>query len=163
MESGEHIHAHLLSVWRESRKFLSMGGKEGMLVLTDNHLIFIQKTTAKSEWWNALRRRQVLRLLKSTDTMITHDGYDESILVRDMENPKNLELTFDNILDIYHQEKDWGSVLYLEYVDKGKKEKYQYSIAQDWVKYPAKDALKFMKVNWEPFVSFIRARQRVTR
>ena len=163
MESSEHIHSHLLSVWRESRRFLSIGGREGMLILTDAHVMFIQKTTAKPEWWHALRRRQTLELIKSKDTMITHDGYNESVLAKDMENPKNMELAFDDILDIHYEEKDWGSVLYMEYVKGGKKEKYQYSIAQDWVKYPAKDAIKFMRVDWSPFVKFIKERQRITR
>ena len=41
------IRAHVVSIWRESKKFLSIGGREGMLVLTDKHLSFIHKTTAK--------------------------------------------------------------------------------------------------------------------
>ena len=39
MDENEKIHAHLVSVWRESRSFFSVGGKEGMLFLTDNHLL----------------------------------------------------------------------------------------------------------------------------
>ena len=44
MESDERIQAHILSVWRESKKFLSIVGKEGMLLLTDRHLMFVHKT-----------------------------------------------------------------------------------------------------------------------
>lgn len=163
MRVGEKIQAHVISVWRESRKFFSVGGKEGMLILTDVHLSFVQKTTAKSSWWNAVRRRQILSLLKSRNIMTTHDGYDESILKEDLKNPKNVELAFDDILFMNVEEKEWGSVLYLEYAKEGKVEKYQYSVAQDWVKYPAKDALKFMKVDWWPFVLFIKERQVVGR
>lgn len=163
MEQDERIQAHLVSVWRESTKFFSIGGREGMLVLTDKHLMFIQKTAAKSSWWHAIRRRQALGFMKSRYVMITHDGYDEKNLVEDVKNPKNLELGFDDILDIYYEEKDWGSVMYMEYAKDGKTERHQYSIAQDWVKYPAKDALKFMKVDWNPFVMFIKERQRITR
>ena len=47
MDSDEKIQAHLVSVWREAKKFLSIGGKEGMLVLTDRHLCFVHKTEAK--------------------------------------------------------------------------------------------------------------------
>ena len=163
MEQGERIQAHLVSVWRESTKFFSIGGREGMLVLTDRHLMFIHKTTAKSSWWHAIRRRQALSFMKSRYVMITHDGYDEKNLAEDVKNPKNLELSFDDILDIYYEEKDWGSVMYMEYAKDGKTERHQYSIAQDWVKYPAKDALKFMKVDWNPFVMFIKERQRITK
>ena len=44
-----------------------------------------------------------------------------------------------------------------------KKEKFQYSIAQDWVKYPAKEPTKYMKVDWEPFVQYIKDRQKFTK
>ena len=47
MESNENIQAHLVSVWRESKNFFSIGGREGMLVLTDNHLMFVHKTESK--------------------------------------------------------------------------------------------------------------------
>ena len=162
MDSNEKIQAHLVSVWREAKKFLSIGGREGMLVLTDRHLCFIHKTEAKKKWWTAVVSRQVLKLMKSKNTMITHDGYEINDVVKDLENPKNVELAFDDILKISFDEKTWGSVLELEYAKDGKKEKFQYSIAQDWVKYPAKEPTKFMKVDWEPFVSYIKERQTIT-
>ena len=163
MQSDEKIQAHLVSVWREARKFLSIGGKEGMLVLTDRHLMFVHKTEARMKWWQAIRQRQVVGFLRSKDTMIIHDGYTEKNLMEDLENEKNLQLSFDDILDISYEEKDWGSILLLEYQMGVKKESYQYSIAQDWVKYPAKEPTKYMKVDWKPFVQFIKDRQRITK
>ena len=163
MQPDEKIQAHLVSVWRESKKFLSIGGKEGMLILTDKHLMFIHKTDAKMKWWQAIRQRQVINFLKSKNTMIRHDGYNESNLIEDMENKKNTQLSFDDILNITHEEKEWGSILILEYEKDGKLQKYQYSIAQDWVKYPAKEPTKYMKVDWEPFVQYIKDRQNFTK
>ena len=163
MQSDEKIQAHLVSVWRESRSFISIGGKEGMLVLTDRHLMFLHKTNSRMKWWQAIRQRQVLNFLRSKNTMITHDGYTEETLTEDLENEKNIELSFDDILDIYHEEKGWGSVLFLEYNKDGKVQKYQYAIAQDWVKYPLKEPTKYMKVDWAPFVQFIKDRQRLTK
>ena len=162
MDSDEKIQAHLVSVWREAKKFLSIGGREGMLVLTDRHLCFVHKTEAKKKWWTSIVSRQVLKLMKSKNTMIRHDGYKEEDLVKDLENPKNVELAFDDILKINFDKKTWGNVLELEYAKNGKKEKFQYSVAQDWVKYPAKEPTKFMKVDWEPFVAFIKERQKIT-
>ena len=162
MDSDEKIQAHLVSVWREAKKFLSIGGKEGMLVLTDKHLCFVHKTEAKKKWWTSIVSRQVLKLMKSKNTMILHDGYKEEDLSKDLENPKNIELAFDDILEISFGDKTWGSVLELEYAKDGRKEKFQYSVAQDWVKYPAKEPTKFMKVDWKPFVVFIKERQRIT-
>jgi len=163
MQPDEKIQAHLVSVWREPKKFFSIGGKEGMLVLTDKHLMFIHKTEAKMRWRQSIRQRQVISFLKSKNTMIRHDGYEESNLIEDIGNGKNIQLSFDDILNITYEEKEWGSILLLEYEKDGKRQKYQYSVAQDWVKYPAKEPTKYMKVDWEPFVQYIKDRQKFTK
>ncbi|MFB5631804.1 MAG: hypothetical protein ACE5Q9_00570 [Nitrosopumilus sp.] len=163
MQPDEKIQAHIVSIWRESKKLLSIGGKEGMLVLTDKHLMFIHKTEAKMKWWKAITQRQVINFIRSKNTMIRHDGYDEQDLINDVEDKRNTELSFDDISHISFEEKTWGSVLQLEYEKEGKKEKFQYAIAQDWVKYPAKEPTKYMKVDWEPFVQYIKDRQKFTK
>ncbi len=163
MQSDEKIQAHLVSVWRESKKFFSIGGKEGMLILTDKHLSFVFKTEARMKWWKAITQRQVINFIKSKNTMIIHDGYDEQELMNDLENEKNIELVFDDISKISFEEKVWGSALFLEYKKNGKEEKFQYAIAQDWVKYPVKEPTKFMKVDWKPFVQYIKDRQILTK
>ncbi len=93
--------------------------------------------------------------------MFHHDGYGEKELVLDLENKKNVEMSFDDILSINHKENVWGSALNVEYIKNGKKEKHQYAIAQDWVKYPAKEPMKYMKVDWEPFVQYIKDNQKL--
>lgn len=163
MESDEKIQAHLVSIWRESKKFFAFGGKEGMLVLTDKHLMFVHKTDAKMKWWKAITQRQVINFIRSKNTMIRHDGYDEEELLEDVEDKRNVEVAFDDISSIKFEEKIWGSVLQLEYEKNEKEEKYQYAIAQDWVKYPAKEPTKYMKVDWEPFVQYIKDRQKFTK
>jgi len=163
MESDEKIQAHLVSIWRESKKFFSLGGREGMLVLTNKHLMFVHKTDAKMKWWKAITQRQVINFIRSKNTMIRHDGYDEEELLEDVEDKRNVELAFDDISSIKFEEKIWGSVLQLEYEKNEKEEKYQYAIAQDWVKYPAKEPTKYMKVDWEPFVQYIKERQKFTK
>ena len=159
MQPDEKIQAHVVSVWRESKKFFSVGGREGMLVLTDKHLSFVHKTESKMSWWKAITQRQVITFLKSKNTMIRHDGYNEEDLVSDVENSKNIELEFKEIDKIEFKEETWGSVLFLEYEKNGKKENFQYSVAQDWVKYPRKEPTKFLKVDWEPFVQYVKERQ----
>ena len=163
MQSDETIQAHIVSVWRESKKFFSIGGKEGMLVLTDKHLMFIHKTEAKMKWWKAITQRQVINFIRSKNTMIRHDGYNEENLLNDLEDERNIELGFDDISSISYKERDWGSSLQLEYEKDGKSEKFQYSIAQDWVKYPAKEPTKYMMVDWKPFVQYIKDRQKFTK
>ena len=163
MQSDEKIQSHLVSVWRESKKMFSIGGKEGMLILTDRHLMFIYKTEAKMNWWRAITQRQVINFIRSRNIMIRHDGYNEEDLINDLENEKNVEILFDDIMNIEYKEEVWGSALHLEYGYNGKIEKYQYAIAQDWIKYPAKEPTKYMKVDWKPFVQYIKERQKFTR
>ncbi len=163
MEPDEKIQAHLVSIWREAKKFFSIGGREGMLILTDKHLVFVHKTESKMNWWKAIIQRQVVNFIKSKNTMIRHDGYNEKDLINDLENKKNVEVSFDDISSINYEEKIWGSVLQLEYEKEEKEEKFQYAIAQDWVKYPAKEPTKYMKVDWKPFVQYIKDRQRFTK
>lgn len=163
MDFDEKIQAHIVSVWREAKKFLSVGGREGMLVLTDRRLAFIYKTDAKMRWWQAVVSRQAVMFLRSRNVMNVHDGYDEDSLREDMENEKNVVLSFNDILDIGYKDEVWGSVLFLEYQRGGRVEKHQYSVVQDWVKYPVKDPTKFMKVDWEPFVRYIEDRRGTAR
>lgn len=159
MDEDEKIHAHLVSVWRETERRIMIGGREGMLVLTDKHLSFVHKTEAKMRWWQAIVQRQSVKLLRSKDPMLRHDGYDEKNLVQDLENKKNDEIPLSKILEATHEEKSWGSVLHLKYENKGKIEKRRFSIVLDWVKYPAKDPSRYMRVDWEPFVAFIKEHQ----
>jgi len=108
MDVDERIQVHIVSVWRESKKLFSIHGKEGMLILTDKHLMFVHKTEVKMRWWNAATQRQVLTFLKSKDVMIQQDGYNEDQLRTDLENKKNMEIRFDDILNISHEDKTWA-------------------------------------------------------
>ena len=163
MEEEEKIQAHVLSVWIESRGFFSGKGKEGMLILTNKQLYFISKTEAGIKWWGAIRTRQVVRLLQFKDVMIVEDGYGLEKLRSDLENKKNQKISFNNILQIEVKEKIWGSVLFLDIIEDGKEKKFQYSIVQDWVKYPLSAPTKFLKVDWSRFVKYIKDKQIITK
>jgi hypothetical protein len=154
MESDERIKAHLVSVWKVEKKLFSRG-KECMFILTDKRLAFVSKTEAKSRWWSATVERQVVTLLKSDDPMLIHDGYDEKELVQDLENKKNEEYCFDDVISVEPEEKKWGSVLKLKLKKDGKEKNYELSVVKDWVTYPVKDPVKFLKINWNPVVEFI--------
>ena len=163
MEMDEKIQAHVLSIWKESRGFFSGKGSEGMLILTNKNLCFVKKTEAPMRWWGAIRTRQVVRLLQSKDVMIIEDGYTEENLRTDLENKKNQKISFNNILYIESKEKVWGSVLYLDIIEGEKEKKFQFSVVQDWVKYPLSAPTKFLKVDWSGFVKYIKDRQIVTK
>lgn len=159
MEESEKIQTHLLSVWKEEKKLFSKG-KECMFFLTDKHLIFVTKTEANPKWWKAAVQRQILTLMKTNDTMLTHDGYDEKDLMVDLENEKNEEYSYEDVISVESQEKPWGTVLILKIKTPQKEKTFQLSVVRDWVSYPIKDAVKFLKVDWTPIVSYIK--QRIT-
>jgi len=163
MEMDEKIQAHVLSIWKESRGFFSSKGREGMLILTNKNLCFVKKTEAAMRWWGAIRTRQIVRLLQSKDVMIVEDGYNEENLRVDLENKKNQKISFDNILYIESKEKVSGSVLYLDIIEGEKEKKFQFSVVQDWVKYPLSAPTKFLKVDWSGLVKYIKDRQIVTK
>ena len=163
MELEERIQAHILSVWKESRGLFGGKGKEGMFILTNKRLLFIKKTEAGMRWWGAVRTRQTVRLLQSKDVMFIEDGYGEEKLKTDLENKKNQKISFDNILYIEAKEKVWGSVLFLDIIEDGKKKKLQFSVVQDWVKYPISAPMKYLKVDWSGFVKYIQDKQIITK
>jgi len=160
MDSNEHIQTHVLSVWREEKKFFKHG-VEGMLFLTDKHLMFVTKTEAKPRWWTVAVERQIRTLSKSDNIMLHHDGYGDEELRLDLQNEKNIEISLNQILNVSYEEKGWGGVLNLEINMGDKTKKYRHSIVSGWVKYPAKDPIKYMKANWAPFVDYIKSRQKV--
>ena len=88
MEFNEKIHTHLMSVWRESKSFFGVGGKEGMLLLTDNHFIFLKRTERMKKWWGAVTKRQVVSLLQNKSTIQRLDGYEEKDLQIDLKEVK---------------------------------------------------------------------------
>ena len=163
MEAEEKIQAHVLSIWREGRGFFSGKGSEGMLILTNKKLCFIKKTEAPMKWWGAIRTRQIVRLLQTKNVMVAEDGYGEESLREDLENKKNQKISFNNILSIESKEKVWGSVLYLDVIEGEKEKKFQFSVVQDWVKYPLSAPTKFLKVDWSGLVKYIKDRQIVTK
>ena len=114
------------------------------------------------KWWGANTQRQIVKFVQNKDVMVMIDGYTEEHLRTDLENKKNQEVSFNNILDIDMKEKVWGSALWLEILEGEQSKKYQFSIVQDWVKYPLKDPMKNMKVDWSGFVKYIKDKQLVT-
>ncbi|HXV51334.1 MAG TPA: hypothetical protein VD689_04330 [Nitrosopumilaceae archaeon] len=158
MDPNEKIKAHLLSVWKEEKKLFSKG-RECMFFLTDKHVIFITKTEAKVQWWKPAVQRQIITIMKSNDVMLTHDGYDEGNLKLDLENEKNEEYPLEDIVDAEAEEKVWGGVLKLKIRQGGKEKKIHLSIAKDWVAYPIRDPVKFLKVDWTPIVEYIKNNQ----
>jgi hypothetical protein len=158
MDSDEKIKTHLLSVWLEEKKLFAKS-KECMLFVTDRGLYFVSKTEAKPQWWKSTVQRQILMLLKDQDNVIlNHDGYNEKNLIIDLENEKNAKYSMIDVIDVSSEEKTWGSVLVLVLRDGEKERKFHLSIVKDWVSYPAKAPMNYLRINWIPVVQYIKSR-----
>ncbi|MBI5697908.1 MAG: hypothetical protein HZC29_05370 [Thaumarchaeota archaeon] len=158
MDSDEKIKTHLLSDWLEEKKLFTKS-KECMFFVTDRGLYFVSKTESKGQWWKSTVQRQTVALIKNPDDTITiHDGYDEKNLATDLENKKNSKYRYSDVIDVNTQEKAWGSILELKLRDGEKERRFHLSIVKDWVSYPAKAPMKFLKINWTPIVEYIKSR-----
>ncbi|MBM3904650.1 MAG: hypothetical protein FJ357_05920 [Thaumarchaeota archaeon] len=158
MDSDEKIKTHLLSVWLEEKRLFARS-KECMLFVTDKGLYFVSKTQAKSQWWKSSVQRQILMLLKDPENTIwVHDGYDEKNLALDLENEKNSRYRMSDVISVDAEEKTWGSILVLKLRDEEKERKFHLSIVRDWVSYPVKAPMNYLKVNWTPVVQYIKSR-----
>jgi len=54
-------------------------------------------------------------------------------------------------------------VFFIDIIEGGKEKKLQFSVVQDWVKYPISAPTKFLKVDWSEFVKYIKDRQIVMK
>ena len=75
---------------------------------------------------------------------------------------ENEETAFDYKVFLLKNLAYTTHMFFMERLDdlEGEKNKeYQYSIVRDWVQYPLKDPTSFLKVNWNPFVEFVKSRQ----
>lgn len=158
MDSDEKIKTHLLSVWLEEKKLFTKS-KECMFFVTDKGLYFVSKTEAKGQWWKSTVQRQIVRLIKDPEnTILTHDGYGEKNLITDLENEKNPRYAMSDVIEVGMEEKAWGTILFLKLRDGEKERKFHLSIVKDWVTYPAKAPMSFLRVNWTPVVQYIKSR-----
>lgn len=158
MDLDEKIKTHLLSVWLEEKKLFARS-RECMFFVTNKSIYFVSKTEAKSQWWKSTVQRQILSLMKTPDdTMIIHDGYDEKKLAVDLENEKNPRFLLSDVINVDTEEKVWGSVLKLKLRDGEKERTFHLSIVKDWVSYPAKAPMRFLKINWNPVSEYIKSR-----
>lgn len=158
MDSDEKIKTHLLSVWLEEKRLFARG-KECMFFVTNKGLYFVSKTVAKPQWWKSTVQRQTLMLLKDPENTIwIHDGYGEKNLEEDLENEKNPRYRMSDVISVDTEEKAWGTILVLKLRDGEKEKKFHLSIVRDWVSYPAKAPMNFLKINWMPIVEYIKSR-----
>lgn len=152
----EEIKVHLFWVWAEKQGFLRKG-KEGMLVITDKRLVFLTKTEMTVRMHDTYSIRQIKRYEAGENIFRPAEGYKLEHLEKDLDkSPDNLEVPFGQILEITSEKKRWGSMLVVK-VNQGDTSKVlKYSLVKGWIKYPAKDPMGFLTVDWSPVINLVK-------
>jgi hypothetical protein len=152
----EEIKGHLFWVWG-GEEGLFKRGKEGMLIVTDKRLAFIIKTEMTYKMHETHSIRQLKRFEAGENVFRPAEGYNLEHLKKDIvKSPDNLEVPFSQILDVFSEEKDWGTLLKVK-INTGYKAKvFKFSIVKGWVKYPVKDPLEFQRMDWRPLMNLIK-------
>jgi hypothetical protein len=152
----EEIKGHLFWVWKEGDGFLKPG-KECMLVITDKRIAVITKTDMTSKMHDTHSLRQARRFDAGENVFRPAEGYKLEHLERDLDkSPDNLEILFDQILDISSEEKDWGTLLKVTVKFGDKTKTHKFSIAKGWIKYPAKEPMGYRKMDWSPVINLVK-------
>ena len=157
VESSEHIIAHFFWIWGEEEGFLKRG-KEGMLVITNRRLAFLVKTEMTFRMHDAHTQRQARRLKDGEDIFKPAEGYKLDHLEKDLDkSPDNLDFLFSEIYEISSEKKRWGTPLRIKTDIDGKQKSLRFSIVKGWVKYPAKEPMGYVHLDWTPIIKMVEA------
>jgi hypothetical protein len=152
----EEIKGHIFWVWGGEEGFFKRG-KEGMLIVTDKRLAFITKTNMTYKMHETHSIRQLKRFEAGENVFRPAEGYNLDHLKKDIvKSPNNLHIPFSQILDVFSEEKDWGTLLKVKMNTGYKAKVFKFSIVKSWVKYPAKDPLQFQCMDWRPLINLIK-------
>jgi hypothetical protein len=153
---NEEIKAHLVWIWGGEEGFMKRG-KEGMLVVTDRRIAFITKTNMSYRIHEVHSLRQLKRFKEDENVFRPLEGYKTKDLENDLDkSDENLEIPFNQILNVTSEMKRWGTLLKVK-VNLGDKSKgYKFSIVKGWVKYPAKDPIEFQHLDWSPLINLVK-------
>jgi hypothetical protein len=150
----EQIKAHLMWIWG-GEVGLMKRGREGMFVITDKRIAFISKTNMSYRMHDVYSNRQRIRLEHNENAFRPIDDYGITELRQDLDKDlTNMQFEYNRILDLYAEEKRWGTALRIDVeMHQDIKKSYKFSVVKSWVKYPAKDPLQFHHMDWIPVIT----------
>jgi hypothetical protein len=143
-------------IWGQEEGFMKRG-KEGMLVITNMRIAFIMKTKMKYRVHEEYSLRQLRRFKDGESVLMPVERYDEIDLQDDLaESDKNMDISFDKIINIEQEKKKWGTSLKLKFIENEGTRGYKFMVVKGWVKYPLKDPVSFQQLNWDPVIAIIK-------
>jgi hypothetical protein len=152
----ENIKYHLMWVWGQEEGFMKRG-KEGMLVITNMRIAFIMKTKMKYNVHQEYSLRQLRRFKEGESVLLSIESYNEIDLQNDLaDSDKNIDIPFNEIIEIEQEKKRWGTVLRLKFTANRDTKKYKFVVVKGWVKYPLKDPVSFQHLDWGPIIALLK-------
>jgi hypothetical protein len=152
----ENIKYHLMWVWGQEEGFMKRG-KEGMLVITNMRIAFIMKTKMKYNVHEEYSLRQLRRFKDGESVLLSIESYNEIDLQNDLaDSDKNIDIPFNEIIEIEQEKKRWGTVLRLKFTANRDTKKYKFVVVKGWVKYPLKDPVSFQHLDWGPIIALLK-------
>jgi hypothetical protein len=150
----EKIRYHLMWVWGQQEGFMKRG-KEGMLIITTNRIVFVTQTKMKYKVHMDYSRRQLKKFEEGDYAFSAIDPYEVEDLDNDLrESDKNMNIPFSRVIDISQEKKRWGTTLKLVFRESNDVKTYKFMVVKGWVKYPLKDPVSFQHMNWNPIIAF---------
>ena len=152
----ENVKYHLMWVWGQEEGFMKRG-KEGMLVITNMRIAFIMKTKMKYNVHEEYSLRQLRRFKEGESVLLSIESYNEIDLQNDLaDSDKNIDIPFNEIIEIEQEKKRWGTVLRLKFTANRDTKKYKFVVVKGWVKYPLKDPVSFQHLDWGPIIALLK-------
>jgi hypothetical protein len=143
-------------VWGQEEGFMKRG-KEGMLVITNMRIAFIMKTKMKYNVHEEYSLRQLRRFKEGESVLLSIESYNEIDLQNDLaDSDKNIDIPFNEIIEIEQEKKRWGTVLRLKFTANRDTKKYKFVVVKGWVKYPLKDPVSFQHLDWGPIIALLK-------
>ena len=156
VEEDERIISVLFSVASSTGSFFSRS-KECILCLTNKRIAVIYKTDMNSSKWQKGVDEQKAAFKKGDKSTIRNKYYSIEDLNSDLDYEQNLDIPFENIIDIREEEKRWAPELKIVYKEARKRSKsLNFALVRTWVRYPLPDPIEYEKPDWKPFIDEVR-------
>ncbi|RMF31394.1 MAG: hypothetical protein D6752_02270, partial [Candidatus Nitrosothermus koennekii] len=153
----EKIISTLYSVASHSGGFFSRN-RECILCLTNRRIAVIYKTDMKASRWQNDLDKQKDAFKKGEISTIRKASYTIEDLNTDLDYEENLNIPFDNIIEIKSEKKRWGPELKIVFKEKKKHAKsLNFALVKNWIRYPLPDPIEYEKPDWEPFINAVKS------
>jgi hypothetical protein len=152
IDEDEVIITTLYSIAAHQGGFFSRN-KECMLCLTNKRIAVIYKTDMNSTKWHKALDAQKEAFRKGDKNTIRTSTYTIVDLNTDLDYENNLNIPFENIVELKNEKKRWAPELKIIFREKKKHTKsINFALVRTWIRYPLPDPIEYEKPDWDQFI-----------